>query len=169
VKLAATTTAPRSLASFVITGFRNHVTDVRRESAARVRFERECGSGERADGVAAAGCSEFMLRAAEGVCAPDVRSSGEELLRIVLQRCSAEERQLLVWSSHRVPLRECAVWLGISYDSAKQRLSRLRARLIRESVASLSRLGDEDRAALVRLLRSAGVAIDTDNTRGSAA
>lgn len=110
-----------------------------------------------------------QARAAEGPSATDARPPSEELMRAVLERCSAEDRQLLVWSSHRVPLRDCAAWLGISYDSAKQRLSRLRARLVRESIAHLSQLGDEDRAVLLRLLRRAGVAVDTDNTRGTAA
>ncbi|MEO8945841.1 MAG: hypothetical protein ABI338_05030 [Gemmatimonadaceae bacterium] len=121
VKLAATTSAPRTLTSFVIASFRNHVTDVRRESAARGRYVREHSSDEQSDQVAGAGCSGFMLRAAEGPSATDGRPPSEELMQAVLERCSA------------------------------------------------SQLGDEDRAVLVRLLRRGGVAVDTDNTRGTAA
>lgn len=169
VKLAATTSTPRSLTSFVIAAFRNHVTDARRESAARGRHEREQSAGEPWDQVAGAGCSEFMLRSARGRSINEGRPPSEELMRVVLDGCSVEDRQLLVWSSHRVPLRECARWLGIGYDSARQRLSRLRTKLIRGSAARLSELGEEDRAVLVRLLESAGVVVHDDNTRGSAA
>jgi len=169
VKLAAGGAEPRSLTSFVVTSFRNHVTDRRRESAARDRYVREQRTDERADQVAAAGCSEFMLRAAEGPWIDETKSPSAELVEVLFARCSVQDRQLLVWSTHRVPLRECAAWLGISYDSAKQRLSRVRARLLRDSVAHLSQLGEADRALLVRLLRRTGVKVDNDNTRGTAA
>lgn len=171
VKLACSP-SPRSLPSFVVTSFRNCVTDLRREASLR---ERRAASQEDMVGierVVMAGCSEFMLRAAEG---PDVeyesaaRPSGAELVRVLFAECSSEDRQLLVWSAHRVPLRESAEWLGISYDSVKQRLSRLRARLIRRSITHLSELPDSDRANLVRLFHRAGVKIDDDQTEGSAA
>ena len=108
-----------------------------------------------------------MFHAAQG---PDLDDASPlqpsaELMRVVFEHCSAEDRQLLVWSTHRVPLRECAAWLGISYDSAKQRLSRLRARLLRESVTHLSELTEPDRAELVRLLRRADTVPSQDGQR----
>lgn len=173
VKLASSPSpSPRSLPSFVVTSFRNCVADLHREAALR---ERRVASQEDMFGterVVMAGCSEFMLRAAEG---PDAEyelaagSPGLGLVRTLFAECSSEDRQLLVWSAHRVPLRECAAWLGISYDSAKQRLSRMRARLIRQSVTHLSELSASDRANLVRLLHRAGVKMDDDQTEGSAA
>ena len=171
VKLASSP-SPRSLPSFVVTSFRNCVADLHREAALR---ERRVASQEDMFGterVVMAGCSEFMLRAAEG---PDAeyelaaRRPGAGLVRTLFAECSSEDRQLLVWSAHRVPLRECAAWLGISYDSAKQRLSRMRARLIRQSATHLSELSASDRANLIRLLHRAGVKIDDDQTEGSAA
>ena len=155
--------ARNSLASFVITSFRNCVADMHRETVARERSllaEEVVG----AEGVVRASCSEYMLRAAEGFSVADGASQSlpeASLVRLLFGGCSTTERQLLVWSAHRVPLRECAAWLGISYDTAKQRLSRLRARLIRESVAHLAALPDSDREELAARLRRAGVGIGT--------
>ena len=174
----ARTPAPRSLGSFVITSFRNCVADVHREAAAQGHnsLSDETDGGER---VVRAGCSEFMLRSARG---PDIedepsQTPGIALMTALLRGCSVQEKQLLVWSAHRVPLRECAAWLGISYDSAKQRLSRLRARLVRESIAYMAQLPASDCAELSRRLHIGGVetgahtTVTTDNvqTRGSAA
>jgi DNA-directed RNA polymerase specialized sigma24 family protein len=171
VKLADSA-APRSLPSFVVTSFRNFVVDMHREASERERRTALQCDMTGAEHVIMAGCSEFMLRAAEG---PEMEYDaatprpGDDLVHALFDGCSAEDRLLLVWSAHRVPLRECAAWLGISYDSAKQRLSRLRARLIRESIARLPQLPASDRAELLRRLHSAGVRIDDDKTEGSAA
>jgi DNA-directed RNA polymerase specialized sigma24 family protein len=170
VKLARSPT-PRSLISFVIASFRNSVTDQHREAVARERFARSQEESVGVERTAGAGCSEFMLRAAQGPDVADEPSSQPsiELVRVLFEHCSTDDRQLLVWSTHRVPLRDCAAWLGISYDSAKQRLSRLRSRLLRESVTHLSELSEPDRAELARLLRKVGMKVDNDKTRGSAA
>lgn len=170
VKLARSV-APRSLPSFVVTSFRNSVADMHREAETRERqscAQEEMGGNEL---VIRAGCSEFMLRAVRSPDADDDSSSlpSAELVHAIFANCSFEDRQLLVWSAHRVPLRDCAAWLEISYDCAKQRLTRLRARLVRESVAHLRDLSVADRDSLTRLLHRAGVKIDDDNTGGSAA
>lgn len=170
VKLASSQ-APRSLASFVITSFRNCAADLHREVATRERNSRAQEELIGTEYVIRAGCSEFMLRAAEGPSVSDKSSQAPSaaLMRVLFDGCSSEDRQLLVWSAHRVPLRDCAAWLGISYDSVKQRLSRLRTRLIRESVSRLSELSASDRANITRLLHRAGVKVGNDTTRGSAA
>jgi DNA-directed RNA polymerase specialized sigma24 family protein len=160
--------APRSLIAFVITSFRNCVTDLHREASTRERHSRSIEEMIGAERVVRSTCSEFMLRAARGADSEDdsASSAGVALVRALLDGCSQQERQLLVWSAHRVPLRECAAWLGISYDSAKQRLSRLRARLVRDSIARISVLPASDRAELTRLLRRSGVTIDNEQMTG---
>lgn len=166
--------APWSLTAFVITSFRNCVTDLRREAAVRERHSQSQEEMIGTEHVVRATCSEFMLRSARGDGCGDDR--GEEspsraavmLARALIESCSYDERQLLVWSAHRVPLRDCAAWLGLSYDAAKQKLSRLRARLVRASIARLSELADPDRAELARILRRAGVQINNDVTRSTA-
>jgi len=175
VRLAGEKTeAPRSLTAFVITSFRNCVTDLRREAAVRARHSQSQEEMIGTEHVVRATCSEFMLRSARGDgCGDD---SGDEspsyavvmLARALIESCSYDERQLLIWSAHRVALRDCAAWLGLSYDAAKQKLFRLRVRLVRDSVARLSALAGPDRAALARILRRAGVQIDNDVTRSTA-
>ena len=175
VRLAGEKTeAPRSLTAFVITSFRNCVTDLRREAAVRARHSQSQEEMIGTEHVVRATCSEFMLRSARGDgCGDD---SGEEspsyaavmFARALIESCSYDERQLLIWSAHRVALRDCAAWLGLSYDAAKQKLFRLRVRLVRDSVARLSALAGPDRAALARILRRAGVQIDNDVTRSTA-
>ncbi|MDQ2889008.1 MAG: hypothetical protein M3R65_00450 [Gemmatimonadota bacterium] len=173
VKLATSPVSqvPRSLSSFVVTSFRNVVADIHRDLLMRERQSRGQEEFLGSQHVVRAGCSEFALRSAEGP------SFGEEIsaaaatvfVKKLVETCSRDERQLLVWTAHRVPLRECARWLGISYESAKQRIFRLRVRLLRESAVHLAGLSDQDRAAVERLLSRAGVRTDNDTTRGTAA
>jgi hypothetical protein len=92
-----------------------------------------------------------------------------EMLDVVFESCSDEEKTLLIWSAHRVPLRDCAVWMGISYSAMKQRMYRLRARLARDCLGRLRDLPAPDRIALTRILNRAGIQTNDDQTRGSAA
>ena len=171
VKLANTKAeAPRSLIAFVITSFRHCVIDLHREAAVRERHARSQEEAIGTEYVVRATCSEFMLRAAQGDGDGEESSSAAaaRLVHVLLDGCSSDERQLLVWSAHRVPLRECAAWLGIGYDSAKQKLSRLRVRLVRDSITHLSSLADSDRRELSRLLRRAGIKINNEGMRSTA-
>jgi len=171
VKLASgKAEAPRSLTAFVITSFRNCVIDLHREATVRERHARSEEEAIGTEYVVRATCSEFMLRAARGNGDDEESSSvaAARLVHVLLDGCSSDERQLLVWSAHRVPLRECAAWLGIGYDAAKQKLSRLRARLVRDSITHVSSLADPDRRELSRLLRRAGIRINDDGMRSTA-
>lgn len=171
VRLASTKSeAPRSLRAFVVTSFRNHVIDLHREAVVRESHARSEEEEIGTEYVVRATCSEFMLRAAQGDDRAEESSSSPAaaLIHVLLDGCSLDERQLLVWSAHRVPLRECAAWLGVSYDAAKQKLSRLRTRLVRDSITHLSSLADSDRRELSRLLRRAGIRINNDGMRSTA-
>lgn len=156
--------APRSLSTFIIKSFRNHVADAWR--ADDTRLQRDTGEcdligGER---VVSATCSAFAIRATLG---PDAGGSSTTvpaatLMNAIMRGCTREERSLLVWSSQRVPMRDIAEWLGISYGAARQRIARLRARLAHESIQHLVNLDPADRAVITRLLRRAGVKIDEE-------
>ncbi len=154
--------APRSLLTFVGTSFRNHVADARRAESVRDRCdEAECElvGGER---VVTATCSAFALRAALGPEEAGMQTAVPvaAFINMVMSGCTQEERSLLIWSSQRVPMREIAVWLGISYGAARQRIARLRAQLARESVRQLPNLDPANRVVMTRLLRRAGVKIE---------
>jgi len=158
IKLA-TMQAPASLPTFVVTAFRNHVCDARRNAAARERCDVAACDAEGEIQVVHSTCSEYMLHASRPVDEEpdDAPSAARALVHAVLARSTDDERRLLVWSAHRVPLREVATWLGISHDAAKQRISRLRMRLVRECLIELDTLAPADRAAVGVLLRRAGI------------
>lgn len=152
----ATREAPRALGHFVVTSFRNRVVDTRR--AARRRDARS----ESADALHGS-CSAYTLRAAEPASSVDeTKSDARELIERVLAECTDDERKLLLWSAHHVPLRDVAAWLGISHTAARQRIVRLRARLIRGTARHLAALPSAERARVSELLRRAGVTMTID-------
>jgi DNA-directed RNA polymerase specialized sigma24 family protein len=170
VKLARSA-APKDLAPFVITSFRNFVTDMHRQASIREQRNESVEDVSGLERVIRAGCSEFMLRAAQAPSVDDTDPplAAMEMLDVVFESCSDEEKTLLIWSAHRVPLRDCAVWMGISYSAMKQRMYRLRARLARDCLGRLRDLPAPDRIALTRILNRAGIQTNGDQTRGSAA
>lgn len=156
----ATRDAPRALAHFVVTSFRNRVADMRR--AERRRDDREAAANRGTDALHAS-CSAYTLRAAEPVpSVDDAKTGARELIEHVLAECTEDEQKLLLWSAHHVPLREVASWLGISHVAARQRIVRLRARLIRGTARHLAGLPEAERARVSELLRRAGVTITID-------
>lgn len=155
----ATRDTPRSLAYFVVVAFRNHVLDARR--AAQRRRDPDASD---VDDVLHATCSAYTLRVAEGTAGAGTRArAARDLIAHVVAGCTESERQLLLWSAHRVPLREAAAWLGISHATARQRIVRLRARLVRDTARHLDALTPEERARVTTLLRRAGVTITIDS------
>jgi len=66
---------------------------------------------------------------------------------------TAEERQMLIWVSNAVPMREIAQWLGIGYSAAKVRLSRLRSRLRERALRHVNECAGAEREELVGFLR----------------
>lgn len=163
--------APRSLPTFLVTSFRNATVEAWQADLSRnQRDTNECEliGGAR---VVSATCSAFALRAVLGPegGATQTAVPAAALMNEIMRGCTQEERSLLVWSSQRVPLREIAGWLGISYAAARQRIKRLRAHLAREGIQHLTNLDPADRVAITRLLRRAGVKIDDGGQTGGAA
>lgn len=151
--------APGSLSTFVVTAFCHHLSDARRDAAVRVtRDERESeavGSEYAVVGL----CSEYTLRAVRGDdddVDPGVTATMALLAR-VLERYTQDERMVLIWLSHRIPVREIAQWLGVSYEAAKKRCTRLKSRVARDTIAALGIADMEDRTAIARVLRRAGI------------
>lgn len=159
-------TPPKALSSYVVTSFRNCIAAMHRHESMLERQAEAHAEELGAERVVGGSCSEFMLRSVGALEVGEAPQPipGAALLNALLKSCTVEEKQLLVWISHRVPLRDCAGWLGISYDSAKQRVSRLRARLKCESAVFISNSPADKREALVRILARGGVRIDDNNT-----
>lgn len=170
VKLARSP-APKDLAPFVITSFRNFVTDMHRDASARRQRDVSVDDTEGIERVVRSVCSEFMLRAAEppAIDDHDPSSATVRMLRDVFESCSDQEQTLLIWSAHRVPLRDCAEWTGVSYNAMKQKMYRLRTRLACDCLGRMEQLPDADRMTLTRILNRAGIQTNVDQSRGTAA
>lgn len=144
-----TATAPRSLAAYLLVALRHRAAAVQR------------AEGDRA--------------AAEGGCAREYHpADGEPApLHPVLARLAAQldaslddqERLLLAWVAERVPMRTVAGWLGIGYDAALKRASRLRARLHASALAHIAALPPEDRRVADAFLGRAGHELDPSTSR----
>jgi len=153
----ATRESPRSLGYFVVVAFRNHVLDARR--AAKRRTE---STATDRDDVLHASCSAYTMQVAESASGASAHPSvARDLIARVVAGCTESERQLLLWSAHGVPLREVAGWLGISHAAVRQRIVRLRARLMRDTARHLDTLPPAERLRVTKLLRRAGVTITT--------
>ncbi|MEJ7811486.1 MAG: hypothetical protein WKG32_13825 [Gemmatimonadaceae bacterium] len=127
------TTIPRSLPKYLVSALRHDFLDARRGETRRERRD-QCaaeameGYGEHA---VASSCSQHTLRASYGPAWEDVPLSPalERLSTMLGEGLTEEERRLLGWVGNYVPLREIALWLGVSYAAAAQRVWRLRERL----------------------------------------
>ena len=156
---------PASPAGFATTAFRHRLSDLARADAARHRRDVDDCEAVGGEPTVAAACSDFTRRAVHAPDADDrlvdgpVRGVVREFLTQLTADCTDDDRDLLIAVSNRVPLRECADWLGISHDAAKQRVARLRTRLRARALAQLVTLAPSDRAIVVRLLVRAGVIV----------
>lgn len=164
------TPAPRSLAAYLATSLRRRIGA---EARARGRRARLAGSGD--DGLAerpfappsrdpeATGdigrllCSEHALRAADPEWTPPALDPAvARLAAHLIAGLAEDDRRLLAWLAHDVPLRTAADWLGVRYDAAGKRAQRLRARLRREAERYAARATDADGRAVHAFLRRAG-------------
>jgi DNA-binding CsgD family transcriptional regulator len=127
-------------------------------------------TGGKSEGVVRQLASDASLRAAS-----PGGEGGEERLSRALQGLTDaldgvltdEERQMLAWLGERVPQREIAAWLGIAHGTARQRVSRLRARLHRVATDYVATVRDQaERLELTRFLRRASGVGATLPTRG---
>ena len=154
-------TAMRSVHGYIMRAFRNRMLDARR--ASRRRDEREQGISPGADDggerLVLAGCSEHAIRESAGAGAELAGMSPAlaRLARVLDDALSTDERQMLEWVSHAVPMREIARWLDVGYSAAKVRLSRLRSRLRERALRHVNECAGAERAELVEFFRrSAG-------------
>lgn len=154
--------APDSPAGFIITAFRRRLSDRARADATRMRHDTDRCTAIGGEQTVAETCSEYTRRSVNG---PDGRDATDDSVRRVIAAfleqltagCSDDDRRLLRYVSERASLHDAAAWLGISYDAAKQRITRLRSRLRRAALERIATLDANDRVIIVRLLVRAGV------------
>ena len=104
-------------------------------------------------------CSEGALRDALG---PEgnpqtANHAVEAVVAYIRRHLTDEEQQILGWDERRIPHRQIADWLGVSYDAATKRIWRLKQRLqgfVADYCARVSTT--EERRELERQFRHAG-------------
>jgi len=104
-------------------------------------------------------CSEGALRDALG---PSVRQPSTSrvvagLAAFIRVHLTEEEQQILAWEERRVPHRQIAEWLGVSYDAATKRIWRLKRRSQTLAAHYAQVMPPEDRREMERLFRRAAV------------
>ena len=137
------TAPPRSLAAYLATALRHRVAADARERARRARL---AGTVDETTGnehlappsrdseiigdLALLLTSQHARRAADPgwtTASPD--PAIVRLTEHLVADLAADDRRLLLWLAHDVPLRTAADWLGLRYDTAVKRAQRLRGRL----------------------------------------
>jgi RNA polymerase sigma factor (sigma-70 family) len=150
---------PRSLAAYLVTSFRRRHFNALRDDARRARREEEASAlpDEGGEGVVAGACSEGTRRASRGPAweQDDPAPALDRLAQVLDAELTEAERLVLVWVSHRVPQREIATWLGVSYAAAAQRICRLRQRLRASAARYVAALPAAERDEVARFLRRA--------------
>jgi hypothetical protein len=104
-------------------------------------------------------CSEGALRDSLGPAVHQGATSRvvEGLAAFIRMHLTDEEQQILAWEERRMPHRQIAEWLGVSYDAATKRVWRLKRRAQTLAAHYAQVLPPEDRRELERLFRRAGV------------
>lgn len=164
--------APRSLAAYLATSLRRRIGAA---ALSRARRARRAGTLDGADEARrfappsqdpdATGhvgrllCSEHALRAADpDRPAPAVDPAIARLAEHLLAGMAEDDRRLLAWLAHDVPLRTAAEWLGLRYDAAGKRAQRLRTRLRARAERYVERLPDaEERRRVLAVLGRAAL------------
>jgi len=149
--------APRDLARYVVSAFRNrarrrHRDEARRRSNQNSAYS-DVGSCQRQ--IVSECTSEYTLSAG-GVEDP-VRGRPviEALAQCVAAELDADEMRMLIGIGRHMPLREVADQLRISYGAARVRVHRLRERFRRIAVQYFTTLKPEDKNEIARFFRRA--------------
>jgi RNA polymerase sigma factor (sigma-70 family) len=151
----------RDIHAYIQRAFRNHFLDARRAIARREQRDTRATSSaeETGERVALASCSESSVRASGGDSHAESIAPSPAIARLAATldaELSPDERQMLVWVSNAVPMREIATWLGIGYSAAKVRLSRTRSRLRERALRHMSECAGTEREELIELFRRSG-------------
>jgi DNA-directed RNA polymerase specialized sigma24 family protein len=104
-------------------------------------------------------CSEATLRAARepDTDARDANPVMEQFVTHIRRHLTDEEQQILGWEERRVPHRQIAEWLDMSYDATTKRIWRLKRRLQALTAEYHTEIpAGDDRRELERLLRRSG-------------
>lgn len=159
---------PTKMAAYLVRAASFHRLTMVREATRRAhRYARAAESIHR-EGVILSLCSEAAVRDSHDPSRSHDDPSADTLApfaRALLDTLTLEERQLLGQLGDGAPRREIARSLGVPYETARKRVTRLCARLRQLAPSVLDRLSGDDRTAAERLLRRLGA--DRVTTKGT--
>jgi DNA-directed RNA polymerase specialized sigma24 family protein len=152
VELASMDVPPRSLTGYVIRAFRNRIRNEIRDRKTRERIYEEAASQL----MVAEERPEYRTEFSDHDELLDISLPIARLARIAQQELTAEDAQLLIESSQRIPLREIAAWHGMNYGACRVRLHRLRIRAAQLMRDYLRNLPSNEKQMMEKFLRRSG-------------
>ena len=158
---------PTSLGTYLVRAVRNRHLELQRAAARRDHYYTSASDANTVEHVVMSLCSESTLRASAGSDSTDAVASSAlvRLAAILRAELSEDEVLLLSWRSAGVPHRQVAQWLGISYEAAAKRATRLSQRLRAIAWLRAERFPPEERPELARFFRRVGITASDDVTR----
>ena len=155
---------PKSLAKYLVKALRNRYFTSRRAGARSDRVVRDGAEYPMSSDDAALTLlvSEGSLRAASGPWGEEVapRDALTRLSEALITVLTAEELQLMVWTSNFIPYREIGSWLNVGYAAVGKRIERLRTRLRAYAAGYAATLAADEREQLARFFHRAGLGAD---------
>lgn len=168
-ELAKMDIEPASLAGYVVRSFRNRVFNLRRDQNKRDEIHDGAMSyvGSTSERVVAECHSAYGLRATlspDDDQAPFLRPALIKLSEYSAAQLTTDEIGLLMAMGDRVPMREIAEWLGISYANCRVKAHRLRERITKLALQYMTALEPAERDEVQRFLkRAAGLERRVEN------
>lgn len=148
---------PASLAGYVIRSFRNRVFNIRRDERTRDVIYDDAMTSIGAQRIVAECHSEYGLHAATSPSdsAPFLRPALLKLSEYSAAQLTTDEIGLVMALGDRVPMREIADWLGITYANCRVKAHRLRGRIAKLALQYMNELEPAEREEVQRFLKRA--------------
>ena len=155
-----TSVTPDRLGAYVAVALRGRIREEHLTRARHARLEAAAAEQvhEGGESILASTCSAASVRASAGDDGGVADLPGElaELLAMLRESTTDEERRVLGWLAERIPQRLIAEWTGVSHDVARKRIARLRARLRSAVLRRAEEMPDAARASVLRVLGRGG-------------
>lgn len=166
---------PRNLGTYLVRAAVNRFNMTRRTDALRERLRESIVDGQAVEQIVRGVCSQYSLESSagprgDGESEPGGIDDPDTALRKVARRIAGEltpeQRAHVEWLAREIPQRVIAEWLGIEYEAAAKRGTRLCAGLRRRALALIDSLPPEERRQIARGFVITGDAAAPKRRRG---
>ena len=167
--LQRTAKPPRDFVRYLVSSLRNRARNGHRDSRRLAQTEANAYAdiGSSRERVVAECHSAYGLRHSRSADHDDTSNTGDACARSPIEKFalwSAQtltdvEAALMIGLGHRVPLRELAEQIGISYGAARIRVHRLRERFRKLVIQYVATVDDDERREMQRFFRRANITL----------